>query len=79
MHDLDAGKIYNSRHKLPLFAVQSNVKLTDQKSSDRIQAGGKKEAAQAQYDSLMASYCAILKVAVMKIIASEQSKKKPIT
>ena len=79
MHDLDAGKIYNSRHKLPLFAVQSNVKLTDQKSSDRIQAGGKKEAAQAQYDSLMTSYCAILKVAVMKIIASEQSKKKPIT
>ena len=42
MHDLDASKIYNSRHKLPLFVVESNVKLTDQKSSDRIQAGGKK-------------------------------------
>ena len=69
MHDLDASKTYNSRHKLPLFAVESNVKLTDQKSSDRIQAGGKKEAAQAQYDNLMASYCVILKVAVMKIIA----------
>ena len=69
MHDLDASKIYNSRHKLPLFVVESNVKLTDQKSSDRIQAGGKKQVAQAQYDSLMASYCVILKVAVMKIIA----------
>ena len=39
MHDLEASKIYNSRHKLSLFAVQLNVKLTDQKSSDRIQAG----------------------------------------
>ena len=39
MHDLDASKIYNSRCELPLFAVQSNVKLTDQKSSNRIQVG----------------------------------------